>query len=176
MRIYSKLNRPIIIVDYNPEWIILFEDEKHRLIDALKDNIISVEHIGSTAVPGLSAKPVIDIALGIDYFDQSKKLIPLIKKLGYHYVPEFESILPERRFFWKGTDKVHTYHIHMTETTNPLWINPIIFRDYLEQNPDAMHKYDELKRKLADQCSNDIQKYINGKTEFIESVLEKAVI
>jgi GrpB-like predicted nucleotidyltransferase (UPF0157 family) len=173
MGIYSKLNRPIIIVEYNPEWTFWFENEKKHLINALKDNVLLIEHIGSTAVPGLAAKPVIDIALGINDFKRSERIIPIIENLGYHYVPEFEKILPERRFFWKGSPKVHTYHIHMTEITNPLWTNPIIFRDYLTNNPDVLYRYIKLKRKLADQCGNDIEKYVNGKTEFIEHVLRE---
>lgn len=173
MGIYSKLDRPIEIVNYNSHWIYLFENEKLIIKDALENYVISIEHIGSTAIPDLAAKPVIDIALGINNFEESKKLIPIIEKLGYNYEPEFEKALPNRRFFWKGTKENHTFHIHMAEVDSELWEKPIIFRDYLRKNPNEARRYGLLKKSLASRCGNDIECYINGKTEFIENILRK---
>ena len=174
MGIYSKLNRPIIIAEYDPQWPLLFEQERKRIEAVLGNEAIRIEHIGSTAIPGLIAKAVIDIAIGIQRLKMASRYIPLIEGLEYIYEPTFEALLPERRFFWKGTPTVHTYHIHMAEVGSPLWVKPIMFRDYLRKHPDEAQHYGELKRSLAEKCVNDMDAYIDGKTVFVEEVLVKA--
>ena len=99
MGAYAKLNRPILVVDYDPQWPILFEQEKERIIAAVGRFLLMVEHIGSTSVPGLAAKPVIDIGVGIRSLADASVLIPYIERLAYVYEPALEQLLPERRFF-----------------------------------------------------------------------------
>ncbi|MBI5674511.1 MAG: GrpB family protein [Nitrospirae bacterium] len=174
MGIYSKLNRPIIIAEYDPQWPLLFEQERKRIEAVLGNEAIRFEHIGSTAIPGLAAKAAIDIAIGIQRLEMASKYIPKLESLGYIYEPTFEALLPERRFFWKGTPMVHTYHIHMAEVGSPLWVKPIMFRDYLRRHPDEAQRYSELKKSLAERWVNDMDAYVEGKTDFVEGVLEKA--
>ena len=108
MGVYSKFNRPILVVDYDPQWPILFEKEKAAFTAALGNRFLMIEHMGSTAVPGLAAKPVIDIAVDIQSLADAPVLIPCFEQLGYIYDPILEQLVPERRFFWKSTPTVHT--------------------------------------------------------------------
>ena len=171
MGVYSKFNRPIIVVDYDPQWPILFEKEKEAILAALRNRFLMVEHIGSTAVPGLAAKPLIDIAVGIQKLADAPVLIPCIEQLGYSYEPTFEQLVPERRFFWKGTPTVHTFHIHLAEPDHPVLVKPIQFRDYLRKHPDAAQEYGILKKELAKRCVQDLDTYVAGKTGFVEKVM-----
>lgn len=171
MGAYSKLNRPILLVDYDPQWPILFEQEKERIIAAVGSYVLIVEHIGSTAVPGLAAKPGIDIGIGIQNWEMSLFLIPHVERLGYVYEPALEQLLPQRRFFWKGTPTVHTYHLHLVEADNPVLVRPLQFRDDLRKHPDAAAEYGALKKQSAKSCGQDMEAYVTGKTGFVENVM-----
>ena len=173
MGVYSKFNRPIIVVDCDPQWTLLFEKEKEAILAALGSKALMVEHIGSTAVPGLAAKPVIDIAVGIQNLADAPALIPCIERLGYSYEPTFEQLVPGRRFFWKGTSTVHTYHLHLAELDHPVLLRPLQFRDYLRKHPDAVEQYGVLKKELAKSCVQDLDAYVAGKTGFVESVMKQ---
>ena len=171
MGVYSKFNRPIVVVDYDPQWPSLFEKEKEAIIAALGSRFLMIEHIGSTAVPGLAAKPVIDIAVGIKSLADAPVLIPRIEQLGYRYEPTFEQLVPERRLFWKGTPMVHTYHLHLAQADHPVLVNPLQFRDYLRKHPEATAEYGVLKRELANRCVQDMDAYVAGKTGFIVNIM-----
>ena len=171
MGVYSKFNRPIVVVDYDPQWPILFEKEKAAIIVALGNRFLRVEHMGSTAVLGLAAKPVIDIAVGIPSLADAPALIPCIEQLGYFYEPSLQQLVPERRFFWKGTPTVHTYHLHLAEPDHPVLLKPLQFRDYLRRHPEAAEEYGILKRELAKRCVQDLDAYVAGKTEFVDKVM-----
>ena len=158
-------------MDYDAQWPILFEQEKARIIAALGSSLLMVEHLGSTAVPGLAAKPVIDIGLGIRSLVEAPALSPTIERLGYIYEPALEQLLPERRLFWKGTPTVHTYHLHLAEVNNPVLLRPLRFRDHLRRYPDTAQKYGALKRELAKRCEQDMEAYVNGKAAFVEQVM-----
>jgi GrpB-like predicted nucleotidyltransferase (UPF0157 family) len=169
MGVYSKFNRPIIVVDYDPQWPILFEQEKAAITATLGNRVLMVEHIGSTAVPGLAARPVIDIAVGIQSLAGAPSLIPYIEQLGYIYDPILEQLTPERRFFWKGTSTIHTYHLHLAEPDQSVLRKPLQFRDYLRKHSDAAEEYGVLKRELAKSYVQDLDAYVAGKTGFIEN-------
>lgn len=171
---YSRLNRPIVIVPYNPLWPGLYEDEKDRIRYALGEEKAAIEHFGSTSIVGLAAKPVIDIAIGIPQLDQAGEYLIALEKLGYRYMPELEAALPERRFLWRVTTAGQRYHISLTEMLGPLWERPIRFRDYLRQHPRDAKKYERLKQRLALQFGSDIGAYIQAKTGFVEQLLQKA--
>ncbi|HLO14300.1 MAG TPA: GrpB family protein [Anaerolineales bacterium] len=174
MGIYSKLNRPIVVVDYDPQWPVLFEQEKQQIIAALGNQVLLIEHIGSTAVPGLAAKPIIDIGVGIRSLAEAQDLIPSIESLKYIYEPVLEQLLPARRFFWKGTPAIHTYHLHLTEVDSPVLLRPIRFRDYLREHPESAGEYGALKKKLAKRCKQDIGAYVAGKAALVESIMKQA--
>jgi GrpB-like predicted nucleotidyltransferase (UPF0157 family) len=166
---------PVIIVDYNPEWPKLFEQEKKLLEKLCAKGITAIEHVGSTAVPGLAAKPIIDIMIGVESLEDGKlNCIGPLQAIGYHYVPELEGDIPERYFLFRGSSKGHSHHIHITEPTTAFWIDHILFRDYLRKYKEVANAYAQLKQKLAKQFRNQREKYGMAKTDFIEDVLEKA--
>ncbi|MFC1743276.1 GrpB family protein [Candidatus Riflebacteria bacterium] len=174
MGTYSLLNRPIVIEDYDRSWPLLFEVEREMLCRHATIPFLQIEHIGSTSIPGLAAKPIIDIALGIENLSNAKIYFSFLKELGYLYVPEFEIQLPDRRFFWKGSQMKHTHHLHMCEPQGPTWTDPIIFRDFLRKNPKLALDYAGLKKELARKFPTDLDEYIIGKSNFVSTVLQLA--
>ena len=160
----------IIITEYDSSWPSLFEEEKKRLSQILPPEIV-IKHIGSTSVPGLAAKPVIDIMIGVPSLELADEMcIEPIKELGYTYVPEYEKQIPERRYFRKlNKEEIPTHHIHLVEHNSPWWNRHMQFRDYLRQHPDAVQEYALLKKELASQFS-DTNKYASAKTKFVKKI------
>ena len=164
----------IEIVEYCPEWARLFEEEKAALADALGQTEAIIEHIGSTAVPGLAAKPIIDIMIGLADFSIANSLVPPIIALGYDYIAEYESVMPERRYFQKNVDTKRTHHIHMVEIGSEFWQRLLLFRDYLRTNAKAMQVYAALKKSLATREWQDMNEYAYAKTEFVKDMEKRA--
>ncbi len=166
--------RQITIVNYDLRWPALYEAERARLLAAVGQYITAIEHVGSTSVPGLGAKPVIDIMLGVESLADADLCIEPIVNLGYVYVPEYEDEIPNRRYFKKAlADGTHTHHIHLVETTSAFWEDHLLFRDYLRAHPETAWDYERVKRSLAPYFNNG-NDYANAKTDFILSVMEKA--
>jgi len=139
----------IKIVDYNSDWTNRFRQERELLLEALGQVEASVEHIGSTAVPGLAAREIIDIMIGLRDFAQADDLVSKIITLDYTYVPEYEDVMPYRRFFRKIQNGRVTNHIHMVEVDKTFWQKHLSFRDYLRHNPEAVARYALLKRLFS---------------------------
>jgi GrpB-like predicted nucleotidyltransferase (UPF0157 family) len=155
---------------YTPEWQRLFKIEKASLQTLLSPYILDIQHVGSTSIPGMSAKPIIDIAIAITDFEKASVCIPLLEGLGYEYKGEFG--IPRRHYFVKGDPR--TFHIHMSEINSLEWQNTLLFRDYLCQHPDVAKEYAELKTQLALMYPQDRTAYMNGKATFIERVIQLA--
>ena len=162
----------IVIVESNPNWTLLFEQEAACLRKLDQNLITRIEHFGSTAVPGLAAKPIIDILVGVRSLVEARVMISGLETLGYAYWSNNPD--PQRMFFVKGFPPKgpRTHHIHMVEPDSALW-ERLLFRDYLCQHPDEAARYAQLKRQLA-QRSTDREAYTSGKTEYIQSVMQKA--
>ena len=128
----------IRLVDYDPRWPAMFREEREGLLASVGDWVCEVEHIGSTSVPGLAAKPVIDMLVGVRALaDADAHCIRPICELGYEYVPEFEAVLPFRRYFRRLADeKTHSHHIHLVEQGSDFWQRHLLFRDYLRAHPE----------------------------------------
>jgi GrpB-like predicted nucleotidyltransferase (UPF0157 family) len=171
MGVYSKLDRPIVVVEYDPRWPALFESERERLSSLLGDRAVDIQHIGSTAIPGLAAKPVIDIAIGFEALSQADRCLLLLKNAGYAYEPNLEAALPDRRFLWRVDPAGQRYHLHLASIYSRLWIDPLVFRDYLRRQPEAVSEYGRLKAALAEACGSDIGAYVDGKADFVEKIL-----
>ena len=171
---------PVELVDHNPKWAILFEEEKRSIFLGVdKDSILQIEHFGSTSIPNIKAKPYIDIIIAIPenlLFDQT--LIDYFEHLGYTYflVPERDNI-PAYMSFGKGYGpKGYTgqvFHLHVCPKNHFMW-KQISFRDYLVTHPESAKKYEQLKLESAKKHKNDRGKYVLSKTEFINEILEKA--
>lgn len=161
----------IELSNYNPKWKTDFETEKQHLISAIGINYL-IEHIGSTAVKGLCAKPVIDILIGVDSLSKSEELIPKICKLGYSYISDYEKILPERRYFQKVINGKHIVHIHLVKKQTAFWEKYLLFRDILRQSPEISSQYSSLKQGLSKQNWDNRNAYTSAKSDFIQTTLK----
>ena len=174
-RIEEAIREEISIVPYNPVWPILFESEEVFLQSKLPGSLVSrIEHFGSTAIPGLAAKPVIDILVQVGSLEETKKLIvPLLESEGYDYFWRTDTPSPYAWFIKRDSEGKRTHHIHMVEADSKLW-DRLYFRDYLSEFPDEAKRYEELKLSLADEYPNDRIAYTEGKTEFVVALTERA--
>lgn len=155
---------------YEPNWSFLFLGEKERLVASLSTYILDVQHIGSTSIPGMPAKPILDIGVAVANFEEASRCIPLLEQLGYTY--KGENGIPRRHYFVKGNPRTH--HLHMLEIESAEWKHHLLFRNYLCANPVSAHEYARLKQTLATQFVNDREAYQNGKETFIQAVLHQA--
>lgn len=166
--------RTLEIVPYSEEWPALYEKEKKVISKPLYNWVFEIQHIGSTAVPGLASKPTIDLLVGVADFDVVDVFcIEPMEALGYEYIQEYEDEIPERRFFQKlGKNKQHLFHVHMVQYNGTFWHRHLYFRNYLRKYPEVAKEYEELKKQLIAKSSN-IQDYIKGKAPFIQKILSK---
>ena len=168
------MKAPVVIVPYNPEWSREFEQERARLEETFASTNAVIEHIGSTAVPGLAAKPVIDIMVGVAALSDAEARIDSLRAEGYEYVPEYEAQLPQRRYFRKPLAGPRTHHVHCVLRGSSFWHDHLTFRDYLRAHPAAARAYATLKQDLASRHAADREAYSEGKSEFIRSILTHA--
>ncbi|MBT1065097.1 GrpB family protein [Bowmanella sp. Y26] len=163
---------PIELVAYQPQWPTKFREEKQFLNTILRDKVVgSIEHVGSTAVPGLMAKPVIDIMVGVASLSASKDAIGLLSDNGYCYYP----YKPEQmHWFCKPRPEYRTHHVHLIPYNSELWHKRLAFRDALRQHPQLAGDYARLKQRLAMSYRHDRDAYSQAKSEFILSVLRQA--
>lgn len=168
------MTSPVIIVDYDPEWSARYAVERARILDAAGEHLVAIAHVGSTSVPGLSAKPVVDIMLAVRRMGDARACIAPLEALGYEYRPETEASFPQRRFFRKFQAGTRTYHLHVVELTSDFWHRLILFRDYLRAHPETAAEYSRLKRELAAQHSEDRGAYTDAKTVYIMGIEDKA--
>jgi len=169
-------NEKIIIKEYDPQWPKLFEAEHTVIMEAIGHYVADIKHVGSTAVPGLAAKPVIDIMVGLRRILDAQDCILPIEGMEYEYVPEFEAEFPERRYFRKSMNGKRTHQIHMVEIGTDFWKRHLLFRDHLREHSKTADEYGLLKRKLAITFENDREGYTNAKTPFIQNILNSITI
>jgi GrpB-like predicted nucleotidyltransferase (UPF0157 family) len=161
------------IVAYDPEWPRRFDEERRVLAAVFAGSDVIIEHVGSTAVPGLGAKPVIDVLIGVPILVEVERRIPALETAGYEYIPEYEQQLPDRRYFRKPRSGPRAYHVHCVVTGSDLWSRHLAFRDYLRAHPESAEAYDDLKRDLAMRVSKE--EYTEAKSPFISAVLASAM-
>jgi GrpB-like predicted nucleotidyltransferase (UPF0157 family) len=158
------------VCPYTLEWARLFEEEATRIRAAIGADILDIQHIGSTSVPGLAAKPIIDIGIAVANFEEARRCIEPLVMLGYRYLDEND--IPRRHFFVQGDPRTH--HVHMNELDSADWQQTIGFRDYLRTHPDVALAYADLKLQLAQQFATDFPAYHAGKDAFIKQVVQAA--
>ncbi len=177
MRCYEIYkNDGIELVAYDEKWPEMAAMEIKRLRAALpQDCVLDIQHVGSTAIPGSLAKPVIDIQIAVVSLPIIKPMaVVTLEALGYQYWAENPD--PERLFFVKGMPpfgKKRTHHVHIVEPSSKHWQGKIRFRDYLIAHPEAAREYEELKRKLALKYRYDRESYTEEKSEFINGIMLK---
>jgi len=165
------------LVPYNPEWPEAAQAEINTIVSVFPDNtLVDIQHVGSTAIPGLSAKPILDIQLAVSSLPIMKLIaVPILKKLGYEYWENNPD--STRMFFVKGMPpygEQRTHHIHIVEQNSDHWCNKLLFRDYLRLHPELAKQYEALKINLAQKYKYDREKYTDEKLDFVNSILQLA--
>ena len=171
----------VTLYDHQTEWEIEAQKTIIRLKDILGSTIRNIEHVGSTAIKTIKAKPIIDIAVAVDDFDKVLKCEEELKKHGFYYRPHSdlgEQLLFASGSLYDGTGDKQTHFIHVVKTNSMDWVNYINFRDYLNNNPDIAKQYEDLKVSLSKQApiDNGREKYLKGKHDFIIYTLRKALV
>jgi GrpB-like predicted nucleotidyltransferase (UPF0157 family) len=164
--------RSIKIVPYNPNWPDLYRQEARKIAAALAGEIILIHHIGSTAIPGIKAKPVIDCLIEVYQIERVDSYNDELITLGYH--PRGENGIPGRRYFNKKIGNEHTHHLHIFKVGHPEIDRHLDFRDYLRAHPNKAQAYSQLKEKLAEKYRHDSVAYTAGKNEFVREIDQKA--
>ncbi len=160
----SKIVR---VCPYTPQWSQIFSEEQSRLQACIGDSVLDIQHVGSTSIPGMAAKPILDIAVAVADFEEAARCVPPLEQLGYLY--RGENGIPRRHYFVKGDPVIH--HLHMVEIQSEQWASMIGFRDHLRHHPDVVQAYAALKQQLVEQFPTDRKAYQEGKEEFIQQVL-----
>ena len=156
---------PVEIVPYHASWPEQFKQEEKLLRGALAAWLVGpIEHIGSTAIPGLAAKAVIDIMAGVDTLDASRPAIAALADLDYCYFPYRAD---SEHWFCKPSPAFRTHHLHLIPSASPRWNEAIAFRDYLRSHSQIATEYAELKRRLAHEHRLDREAYTDAKGPFI---------
>jgi GrpB-like predicted nucleotidyltransferase (UPF0157 family)/uncharacterized protein YciI len=164
----------IDLVPYSPEWETIYNAEAELLSQALGDTLQEIHHIGSTAIPGIVAKPIIDILPVVNDIHAVDLLTPSLEALGYEARGEFG--MPGRRFFVKRQNGIRTFNVHIFETGHPDIERHVRFRDYLRNHPDDADSYSKLKKDLVKQSPDDIEQYCWGKEDFVKATELKAFL
>jgi GrpB-like predicted nucleotidyltransferase (UPF0157 family) len=165
---------PIVVLPYDPAWLPQYEEARQAILKAIGSFVVRIEHIGSTAVPGLAAKPVIDIMVGVHSLEDAPSFLPPLYPLGYTYIPEHEDLFPERRYLHRIVDGAHTHHLHIVEPQSEFFRVQLLFRDYMRAHPEEAQRYADLKQHLAQQYRFDREAYTDGKSQYIKQILVQA--
>ena len=163
---------PVLLVDYDPAWPAAFEREREALAAVLEEWLTgSIEHIGSTAVPGLCAKPVLDIMAGVGSLEASMAAIQAASRLDYVHYPYRAEVM---HWFCKPSPAHRTHHLHLVPFGSALWNERLLFRDVLRRDRGLAAEYAELKTLLAQRHRNDREAYTDAKSDFVVRVLALA--
>lgn len=180
-RVQRAVQEAVEIVAYDPAWPERFRLEKQHLLSCLPPELIRrVEHFGSTAVPGLAAKPIVDMLVEVSDLEATRERIaPLLQAQGYDYFwrPMFGADGPPFYAWFIKRDAVtqaRTHHIHMVDAGFEQYWDSLLFRDYLLEHPQIAKEYETLKRRLAAEHPTDRVAYTRAKTEFIEAITQEA--
>jgi GrpB-like predicted nucleotidyltransferase (UPF0157 family) len=178
-KVARVLREEVAVVPYDPRWAEMYEQERLHLLSCLPADLVRrIEHFGSTAVPGLSAKPVVDIMVEVTSLEQTRQRIaPVLEAQGYDYFwrPSWGDDTPPfyAWFIKRGNNGKRTHHIHMVESWFEHW-DRLLFRDYLIEHTEVAREYGNLKMRLAGAHQNDRVAYTQAKGEFIRQVTETA--
>ncbi len=169
------MNGSVVIVEYDPAWPRLFDEESARVREAAASSILAVEHIGSTAVPGLAAKPIVDIMAGVAGAEAAELCLEPLAGVGYTDVTPQPA--EEKEWFYclgRHPSEGRGYHVHLMQYPSACWDRHVLFRDYLREHADVAREYEQLKRELAARYADDRPAYTEAKDDFIGGVLARA--
>ena len=152
-------------------WAAEFQIEKARIAEAVGPHILDIQHVGSTSIPGVPAKPILDVLVGVQNFERAAVCILPMESIGYFYRGEFG--IPRRHYFVKGDPRTH--HVHMVERASRDWHITVTFRDFLRSDPDSAREYAEAKQRLAAKHAQDRSAYQQEKDKVVEDILARAL-
>jgi GrpB-like predicted nucleotidyltransferase (UPF0157 family) len=161
------------LVDHNPNWAEYFRKEKQLLLKIMGQKAVDIRHIGSTSIPGMPAKPIVDILAAVKRLADVESFTEDLIVLGY--ADKGNGDVRGRRYFVKGGVEKRTHHLNFCEMNSYFWTSHLAFRDYLERQPEAAQQYSALKRALESRFPRDRAAYTTGKEEFVRSILNVAM-
>jgi GrpB-like predicted nucleotidyltransferase (UPF0157 family) len=169
----ERFEPAVRIVDHDPAWPALAEGELRRIAEALDAVAVRLEHIGSTAVPGLAAKPILDLQLSVDAVEPRERYVAPLERLGYLFVaaPEW----PDHHFFALPPERPRTHHLHVCEAGSAHELRHLAVRDFLRTHDDEAARYAALKRQVAARHPQDRLAYIEGKHAFVTALEARAL-
>jgi GrpB-like predicted nucleotidyltransferase (UPF0157 family) len=164
--------RKVILLPHDPNWTNQYLEEAERLADVLSSEMIAIHHMGSTAIPAIYAKPIIDILVVVKDINRIDPYNNQMALIGY--TPRGEHGIPGRRYFSKDKAGVHTHHVHIFQAGNSEIDRHLGFRDYLRLHPDDALAYSQLKEDLANIFADNVDQYTEAKSDFIRCIEEKS--
>lgn len=175
-RVEEVVREEISLASFDPQWMQMFQTEADFLRARLPNSIVKrIEHFGSTAIPGMTAKPIIDILIEVTSLEETvKQIVPILESEGYEYFWRTDVSPPYAWFIKRDSKGNRTHHLHFVERDSKLWERPF-FRDYLIEFPELAGEYSRLKYELASKFPSDRVAYSKGKAAFIDEVTEKAL-
>src|SRR5829696_2305345 len=169
----DRFDPAVRVVDHDPAWPALAEAELRRITDALGDATVRLEHVGSTAVPGLAAKPIVDLQLSVGDIEARERYVAPLEAIGYLFVPAPES--PDYHFFAKPPERPRTYHLHVCEAGSTHEFRHVAVRDFLRADAAEAARYAALKRQVAARHPQDRLAYIEGKSAYVTALEQRAI-
>ncbi len=169
----DRFDPAVSIVDYDSAWPALADAELHRVEQALGDLAVGLQHVGSTAVPGLAAKPIVDLLVSVDALEPRQRYVEPLEQLGYLFAPAPES--PSRHFFAKPPQRPRSHHLHVVEAGSEHEFRHLAVRDFLRTHPDEAARYAALKRQVVVRHPQDRLAYIEGKDGYLTALEQRAV-
>jgi GrpB-like predicted nucleotidyltransferase (UPF0157 family) len=169
----ERFDPAVRIVDYDPAWPALAEAELARIKEALGEVALRLEHVGSTAVQGLAAKPIVDLQLSVDSMEPREPFVKPLEALGYLFAPAPES--PDRHFFARPPQRPRTHHLHVCAAGGEHELRHLAVRDFLRAHADEAERYAALKRELVARHPQDRLAYIEGKEVYLAALEQRAV-
>ncbi len=158
------------LVEYDTRWPALFAAEQHRILDQCGPLALRLEHIGGTSIPGMCAKPILDIAAGRPPDGSTQGYVAALIRAGYEH--RGERGVPGREFFHRGQPRA--FHVHLVEEGGAHWCDYVALRDYLRAHAEAARQFADMKRVLAARFSHDREAYTNAKSSHVEEILRLA--
>ncbi len=163
----------VVVVSWRSAWEQAFAEERARVLSVLGERALGVEHIGSTSVPGLAAKPVIDLLVGFATYADAVAAVPLLVADGWELPTDINAKIVNRRFLKRTKDGVRTHHVHLVEHRGALWEEYVLFRDALREDPSVRDEYEALKRRLAEQFREQRDSYTASKGDFVTRIVRE---
>ena len=169
----DRFDPAVRIVPYDGAWPVMAGQELRRIRDVVGDIAVGLEHVGSTAVPGLAAKPVIDLQLSVAVMEPCERYVAPLERLGYLFAPAPES--PGYHFFARPPERPRTHHLHVCETGSEHELRHVAVRDFLRSHPDEVTRYAALKREVVARHQQDRLAYIDGKDAYLSGLEQRAL-